>query len=200
MAIAAVLKTAVRKDLGVRIPRPPLRAVARKYPLPDFMTIAVPTIRRAAALVALLAAVACRSEGSADADSSAAVVSRSSDSVAPPAPARDVAVPPTPTGPSGIYSGSAGAGQEVMITLYPGGQYLMLIRKPAGGTMSQGRYRVLGDSVYMVPAQSAGDEGLMIAVLRGEALTVNPSTSPTVLMRRRGAEVGSGVAPPPGPR
>jgi len=164
------------------------------------MNIAVLPIGRAAALVAMLAAAACRADGKPDADSAATLGAPSADSVASSAPSRDVPTPPDTTGPVGIYAGAAGAGQEVMITLYPGGQYLMLIRKPVGGTMSQGRYRVLGDSLYMVPAQSNGDEGLMVAVLRGEALTVNPSTAPTVLMRRRGARVDPGVAPPSAPR
>ena len=39
MAIAPVLKTGVRKDLGVRIPRPPFRKVARWYALGAVFTI-----------------------------------------------------------------------------------------------------------------------------------------------------------------
>lgn len=170
--------------------------------------------RRLAIVLGLAAATACGSErgsggatdsvavvtGRAAADSAAPVAARPADSVTTPAPARDSVAPTRPAGPVGLYAGAAGAGEEVMITLQANGQYLMLIRKPAGGMMSQGRYRVVGDSLYMVPAQSVGDAGLMVAVLRGDELTVNPSKAPTVLMRRRGAEVGSGVAPPPSPR
>jgi len=165
-------------------------------------------------VLGLAAAAACRSErdggGATDsvavaADSAAAdratpVATPPADSATPRVPVRDSAPSSSPAGPAGIYVGGPRTGQEISVTLQPNGQYVALVRSTSRGTMSFGRYSVAGDSIIMVPDRSLAGTRRMVAVLRGDSLTVNPSTKPVLLRRRRGLLGDAGVAPPSPPR